>query len=155
MALTLVRATGMLSRLGMKYRPFPAGPLTPVEGLQMVGKRITATYHLGFGDLDPYGLADAVLHSLDVVHAEGGGTRDKAGRAFTITGAEVSAIRREAGALEVRVFNPHTEETTVDLGLARGWICDLRGRAVEPFDGTIRLAPHRFATLRVTHEGSR
>ncbi len=155
MALTLVRATGMLSRLGMKYRPFPAGPLTPVEGLQMVGKRITATYHLGFGDLDPYGLADAVLHPLDVVHAEGGGTRDKAGRAFTITGAEVSAIRREAGALEVRVFNPHTEETTVDLGLARGWICDLRGRAVEPFDGMIRLAPHRFATLRFTHEGSR
>ena len=35
MALTLLRSTGMLSRLGMAYRPLPAGPLTPVEGLQL------------------------------------------------------------------------------------------------------------------------
>ena len=33
LALTVLRSTGMLSRLGMAYRPFPAGPLTPVEGL--------------------------------------------------------------------------------------------------------------------------
>jgi mannosylglycerate hydrolase len=37
-ALTVLRATGMLSRLGMAYRPFPAGPLTPVDGLQMTGR---------------------------------------------------------------------------------------------------------------------
>jgi hypothetical protein len=42
LALTLLRATGMLSRLGMAYRPFPAGPLTPVDGLQLVGRPITA-----------------------------------------------------------------------------------------------------------------
>ena len=39
LALTVLRSTGMLSRLGMAYRPFPAGPLTPVEGLQMRGSR--------------------------------------------------------------------------------------------------------------------
>ena len=39
-ALTVLRSTGMLSRLGMAYRPFPAGPLTPVEGLQMTGRRV-------------------------------------------------------------------------------------------------------------------
>ena len=49
LALTVVRATGMLSRLGMAYRPFPAGPMTHVEGLQMVGSRVTLRYALGTG----------------------------------------------------------------------------------------------------------
>ncbi len=48
-ALTVLRSTGMLSRLGMAYRPFPAGPLTPVDGLQMTGKRITLGYALAVG----------------------------------------------------------------------------------------------------------
>ncbi len=42
LALTVLRATGMLSRLGMTYRPFPAGPLTAVEGLQMRGSRVSS-----------------------------------------------------------------------------------------------------------------
>ena len=47
LALTILRSTGMLSRLGMAYRPFPAGPLTPVEGLQMRGKRGGAALRAG------------------------------------------------------------------------------------------------------------
>ena len=42
MALTLLRSTGMLSRLGMAYRPLPAGPIVPVEGLQLRGRAIEA-----------------------------------------------------------------------------------------------------------------
>ena len=78
-ALTVLRATGMLSRLGMAYRPFPAGPLTPVDGLQMTGKRITLGYALAVGHDDPYALADDVLLPFEVVAALGGGTRPASG----------------------------------------------------------------------------
>ncbi len=70
-ALTVLRATGMLSRLGMAYRPFPAGPLTPVEGLQMTGRHVSLSYALALGHDDPYALADDVLLPLDVVTASG------------------------------------------------------------------------------------
>ena len=69
MALTVLRSTGMLSRLGMAYRPFPAGPLTPVEGLQMRGKRVELRYALALDCDDPYGLADDVLLPLETVRA--------------------------------------------------------------------------------------
>ena len=55
LALTVLRSTGMLSRLGMTYRPFPAGPLTPVEGLQMRGKQVELRYALALDCDDPYG----------------------------------------------------------------------------------------------------
>jgi hypothetical protein len=38
----VLRSTGMLSRLGMAYRPLPAGPMTPVEGLQLRGRTVEA-----------------------------------------------------------------------------------------------------------------
>ncbi len=72
-ALTLLRSTGMLSRLGMAYRPFPAGPLTPVDGLQLVGRPIEARYALAVGEVDPWAMADDVLLPLEVVQAQGGG----------------------------------------------------------------------------------
>jgi len=39
--------------LGMSYRPFPAGPLTPVHGLQLVGEQIEANYALSVTPVDP------------------------------------------------------------------------------------------------------
>ena len=63
----MLRSTGMLSRLGMAYRPFPAGPLTPVEGLQMRGKPVTLRYALALDCADPYALADDVLLPLEAV----------------------------------------------------------------------------------------
>ena len=77
-AITLLRSTGMLSRLGMAYRPFPAGPLTPVAGLQMVGKVIEAHYALQIDCADPYALVDDVFLPLELVNrqAEGLGIRE-------------------------------------------------------------------------------
>ena len=69
LALTVLRSTGMLSRLGMAYRPFPAGPLTPVEGLQMRGKQVELRYALALDCDDPYRLADDVLLPLEPVAA--------------------------------------------------------------------------------------
>jgi hypothetical protein len=149
LALTLLRSTGMLSRLGMAYRPFPAGPLTPVDGLQLVGRTITSRYAVVVGDVDPWALADDVLLPLDVVPSLGGGWREAEGSALAVDGAEVTAVRREAGVLEVRVCNPRHEQVTVDAGGRSGWLVDLRGLPIEPFDGSFELRPFGIATFRL------
>ncbi len=149
LALTLLRSTGMLSRLGMAYRPFPAGPLTPVDGLQLVGRTVEFHYALALGDVDPWALADEVLLPLEVVGSFGGGWRQGSGCALQVQGAEVSAVRREGGVLEVRVFNPSDAPTTVRVGERSGWLVDLRGSPVEPFDGSFDLRPHGIATVRL------
>jgi len=149
LALTLLRSTGMLSRLGMAYRPLPAGPLEPVDGLQLQGRVIEARYALSLGDRDPYALVDDAFMPLELVHAAGGGRRPGSGSALEITGAEVSAVRRVGPALEVRVFNPTGNEADVALGGRSGWLVDLRGRPLEPVDGGLRLRPFGIATVRL------
>jgi mannosylglycerate hydrolase len=148
-ALTVLRSTGMLSRLGMAYRPFPAGPLTPVSGLQMTGRLITFSYALAVGPHDPYALADEVLLPVEVVSALGGGTRPASGTELVVDGAQVSAVRREGGVLEVRLFNPTSEETTVALPGRSGWLVDLRGYPQRPFEGSFALRPFGIATARL------
>ncbi|MEI6701433.1 MAG: hypothetical protein WCL38_06745, partial [Actinomycetota bacterium] len=152
LALTLLRSTGMLSRLGMKYRPFPAGPLTPVEGLQMVGSVITARYSIAFGEVDPWVFTDNVLQPLDVLHAEGGGHRQATGSALAVSGAIISSIRRSDGLIELRCFNPTSEATSVNFGTARGWEVNLRGEPLRQFDGALDLGAFKFTTVRLTEE---
>jgi mannosylglycerate hydrolase len=149
-AVTLLRATGMLSRLGMTYRPFPAGPLTSVEALQMLGERIEFHYALALGDIDAYAMADDVLLPLEVVSSLGGGKRPASGSELSVDGAQVAAVRREQGELELRVYNPAEVATTVRLGDRSGWIIDLRGRPVAPFEGSFELGPFQIATARLT-----
>jgi alpha-mannosidase len=149
MALTVLRSTGMLSRLGMAYRPFPAGPLTPVDGLQMTGRPITLRYALSVGCDDPYALADDVLLPLEVVATLGGGTRADAGTELNVDGAEVSALHRQDGLLELRVFNPTSETSTVSIAGHSGWLVDLRGYPVQAFEGTFALRPFGIATARL------
>ena len=148
-ALTVLRSTGMLSRLGMAYRPFPAGPLTPVDGLQMAGRPITFRYALALDPDDPYALADDFLLPLEVVSSLGGGTRAGSGAALSIEGAQVSALRREGGSLEVRVFNPTAATTTVTVHGHSGWLVDLRGYPDRPFEGSFVLRPFGIATARL------
>ena len=150
MALTLLRATGMLSRIGMSLRPLPAGPLTPVEGLQMVGSPLELHYALTHGHVDPYLLADHVLAPLESVASTGGGSRETEGSALDVAGAVVSAVRRVEGQLEVRVFNPSPRPTTVEVRGRRGWLVDLRGQALRPFEHSFDMAPHEISTFIVT-----
>ena len=149
LALTVLRSTGMLSRLGMAYRPFPAGPLTPVEGLQLLGRLVELRYALALGDVDPWALADDVLLPLEPVTSFGGGARPGEGSALRLQGAEVSAVRREAGVLEVRVFNPSDAPAVVRVDGRSGWLVDLRGSPLEPFDGAFELRPNGIATVRL------
>ena len=56
----------------------------------------------------------------------------------------------QAGALEVRVFNPTDDaDDRVTLPGCAGWLVDLRGRPVAPFEGSFPLRPHGIATARL------
>src|SRR5205823_12696456 len=148
LALTLLRCTGKLSGTDMAYRPWPAGPPFPAEGAQMTGWQ-TLRYAVHVGSGDPYALVDHAFLPLDVVSAPGGGELPSSGSALQVHGAEVSAVVRRGGALEMRVFNPTADETTVSLEGRRGWLVDLRGRPVEPFDGSFPLRSWGIATARL------
>ena len=148
LALTLLRATGMLSRLGMSLRPLPAGPMMAIEGPQLLGP-LDVHYALAVGDVDPYRMAADVLDPLLTTGSFGGGNRAGRGSTLSVRGAEVSAVRRSAGQVEVRVFNPGPEATTVEIAGRSGWLIDLRGRPVSPFEGSFELRSEGIATARL------
>lgn len=157
-ALTLLRATGYLSRSDPSLRPNPAGPLLPVEGAQLQGVHAVEYAVLPHqGDWQTarlYERADDVLVPLERAHPSGTGSRPPSGRALEVDGAQVSAVIRDAGALVVRVFNASTAPSTVtvtsDGAPARGWVVDLLGRAEQPFDRGVDLRPWQIATLRLS-----
>ncbi|HET7488513.1 MAG TPA: glycoside hydrolase family 38 C-terminal domain-containing protein [Acidimicrobiales bacterium] len=147
LALTLLRATGMLSRVEMSMRPLPAGPPDRLEGPQLLGP-VEARYAVHVGDADPYALVDDAFLPLFPV-AAGGGSLPASGSHLAVAGAEVSSLQRRNGALELRVFNPSPEPTTVRVDGRSGWLVDLRDRPLAPFDGEFRLGPWAFATARL------
>ncbi|MBW3614476.1 MAG: alpha-mannosidase [Actinobacteria bacterium] len=148
LALTLLRSTGWLSRGPMPTRPEPAGPELPLEAPQLLGP-VDVRYGLHVGEGDPYRLVDEAFLPLQVVTSAGGGWRPPSGSALEIDGAQVSALRQTSGGLEVRVFNPTPARTTVRVAGRRGWLVDLRGRPLEPFEETFPLGPWRIATARL------
>ena len=144
LAVTLLRCTGMLSQGPMATRPLPAGPLTPMEGPQQQGP-VEASFAVHVGERDPYALVDDAFLPLLVTRG-GNSSGPPAGQALAVTGAEVSAVVREAGALHVRVFNPSDAPTTVTFEGRQGWLLDLRGRPLRSFEGSVELAPWQIAT---------
>jgi mannosylglycerate hydrolase len=151
LALTLLRCTGLLSNGPMPYRPLPAGPVIATEGSQMLGRHVLR-YGLQMGD-EPsaaYRAVDDAFLPLLVTRAPGGGDRPDRGEALSVAGAEVSAVVRESGQLVVRVFNPSDEPTTVRIDGRQGWLVDLRGRPLEPFESEFALGPWAIATIRLS-----
>jgi mannosylglycerate hydrolase len=150
LALTLLRCTGLLSNGPMAYRPLPAGPFVRTEGSQMVGTH-TFRYALrpGTDTSRAYEAVDEAFLPFEVTRSSGGGPLPDTGTALSVTGAEVSAVRREAGHLVVRVFNPSDQATTVRIDGRRGWLVDLRGGPVEPWEDSFELDPWRIATAQL------
>ena len=163
LALTLLRATGMLSRLTMANRPLPAGPVDRLEGPQLQGPH-TLRYAVAVGVEDGYVLADDAFSDLPVVSSLGGGRLPLEASMLLVAGAELSSVRRAAGgALEIRVFNPGGTPTNVEVrrsaagsddlrapdATLRGQLVDLRGRYVASFEGSFELGPYRIATARL------
>ncbi len=148
LALTLLRATGMLSKPPMTYRPLPAGPFDRLTGSQVPGPH-RLSYALAFDSHDPWALVDEAFLPLAVTRARGRGDRPGVGSALEVRGAPVSAVLRESGALTVRVFNPTDDTVTVEIPGRTGWLVDLRGHAQGPFDTSFPLEPHAIATARL------
>jgi hypothetical protein len=116
---------------------------------------VTRRYAVAVGEVDPFALADDVLVPLQVVEpsdGSGGGNADlpAAGSALAVEGAVVSAVVRDGGALTVRVFNPRDEPAEVRIDGRRGWLVDLRGRPVAPFEGSFILRPWGIATAALS-----
>jgi hypothetical protein len=62
---------------------------------------------------------------------------------------QVSSLRRVAGRLEIRVFNPSAAVATVDLPGHSGSLIDLRGRVTGRWDGAFPLGAWAIATARL------
>ena len=158
-ALTLLRATGYLSRADLLYRPNPAGPLDALEGPQlqrdMVVEYALLPHQGTWADANLHAAADELLVPLERVRGGGvhGASRPLTGRPLRVEGAVVSAVLREPGGLVVRIFNPRPEASTahieVDGAPATGWTTDLIGRPETQFHGELELAPNRIATLHI------
>jgi alpha-mannosidase len=159
LALTLLRATGYLSRSELSLRPNPAGPLDPLQGPQLQGRHAVdyaVLPHRGtWRDAELHRAADTLLVPLERVRAGGGGRSAPAhGQALQVEGAEVSAVLREDASLVVRVHNPSPEPSVVsvavDGSLAHGDVVDLRGRVLDSFPGTRELGSWEIATFRLS-----
>jgi len=163
LALTLLRATGYLSRAALSLRPEPAGPLDPLEGPQLQGRHAVEYAVLPHrGDWrasDLYAAADEVLVPLERTRVRLGGpaatSLDATGCALTVRGAQVSRVTRQSDGLTVRIFNPSPEPARAEVALggvaAQGEVVDLTGRPVRPFQaGTVDLRPCELMTLRLT-----
>jgi hypothetical protein len=122
--------------------------LQPLEGPQLQ-KRLTLRWGFVVGDdVDPYAAVDDAFLPLRSVPGLPGGSRPARGAALTIEGAEVSAVRRtRGGQVEVRLFNPTAGPATAELRGRRGWVVDLLGRPLAPFEGRVALDPWQIATL--------
>ena len=146
LALTLLRCTGLVSQRPMATRSLPAGPTDVVtEAAQMLGPQ-ELVYAVHTGGRDPYAVVDDAQLPLLVARPRGGDPAGDEGGALSVEGGEVSAITRANRRLEVRVFNPTAEPTTVSFEGRRGWLVDLRGRTVGSFEGGFELRPWGIAT---------
>ncbi len=159
LALTLLRATGYLSRSELALRPNPAGPIGPLEGPQLQGRHVVeyaVLPHRGdWREADLYARADELLIPLERVRGGGvaGATRPAVGRPLRVDGAEVSAVLRDEGRLIVRVFRtdpaPGRVRIELDGAPAPGAVVDLCGGVIESFSGELVLRPWQIATLRL------
>ena len=127
LAVTLLRATGWLSRRRLPLRPDPAGPAVPVEGAQVQGlRRWRYGVLLHAGGWEAAGLlprAAAFLDPFEAVAGSGAGAASGSGpsegRALQVQtgGAEVSAVVRDAdGDVLLRLFNPGSRPSTATVG---------------------------------------
>jgi hypothetical protein len=148
LALTLLRATGILARPAPAARPNLAGPPEPVVARQMLGPH-QVRYALAVGAHDPWRLADLAWLPLHLVRAAGTGPLPASGSRLTVRGAEVAALQRRDGAIEIRVFNPRDEEATVEIPGHAGSLVDLRGESVARWAGEFALRPWGIATARL------
>lgn len=140
LAVTLLRATGWLSRRRLPLRPDPAGPAVPVEGAQVPGRRrwrYGLLVHAGNWEAAHLpSRAEAFLQPLEIVSGlapAAAPARPPHAQVLRVGGAPVSAVlRAEDGDLRVRLYNPGTGLAAAAVG-----------------DRTVDLRPGEIATVRL------
>jgi alpha-mannosidase len=162
-ALTLLRATGYLSRSEPAYRPNPAGPLHELDGPQLQGP-LALDYALlphrgGWRTAEVAAAADDFLVPLETAWVDPSPRPDPAARppigaVLSVSGAQVSAVVRDAaGALTIRLVNlsPTPTDALVSVAgvRARGDVVNLVGEAQHRFDGPVPMRPWEIVTLRL------
>ncbi|MEV8421083.1 alpha-mannosidase [Streptomyces niveus] len=164
-ALTVLRATGWLSRNIHPYRTEPAGPQLAVPAAQMVGTTtvsLAVLPHAGdWHEVDLMAAAERYRHPL---HATpGSGPRDAppvSHPGLSVEGAVMTSLRRRDGELEVRLVAASPEPATA---VVRGPFTharrvgllgadDTRTTALDSEPGTVRipLRAWEIATVRLT-----
>jgi 2-O-(6-phospho-alpha-D-mannosyl)-D-glycerate hydrolase len=160
LALTLLRATGYLSRSEPALRPNPAGPLDRLEGPQLqtaVALDYAVLVHGGdVSTNDLPAIADDVLVPLERVRGGGwpGASGPARGSALEVEGAEVSALLRDdSGALVLRMVNRTPNDAQVTVARhgtpLTGFAVDLTGAERARFAGRAELRPWELLTLRL------
>lgn len=160
LALTLVRATGWISRGPMTSRPMPAGPPVALPNAQLP-RRLTLKYALRveatsatspWTPQDGYAFADHTWNAPYVVHSDGGGSLPVTGAKLSVDGAEVSALyRNDDGDITVRVHEANGAPSTLNIDCA-GRITNLLGHAIGDFSGIYPLRPHEIVTITISDE---
>ncbi len=160
LALTLLRATGQLSRNVHPLREEPAGPELATPQAQLVG---TTTVDLavlphagGWADDDVVAAAERYRHPLHVAPGRGPVTTPRtSGEGLRVEGDGVvlTSLRRHDGRLEVRLVSMTPRATVARLGpVSQAQRVDLLGRdgeSVPVRDGRaeVALAPWEIATV--------
>lgn len=116
LGIALLRATGTISRPTVPTRLIDAGPDVPTPDAQCLGE---TAFALGiWRNATRQGLVEAwerfALPLLEVA-APGGGPAT-GGRLLEVDGAQLSAVRRVPGGIEVRVWNDQAEPRTARVG---------------------------------------
>jgi hypothetical protein len=101
------------------------------------------------GGLSPFELAEMAFVPLQVVQAQGVGQLPERGTHLAVTGAEISALRRVDGELELRAFNPTPGPVVVEVPGRRGALVDIQGETLATWEGSFALAPWSIATARI------
>jgi alpha-mannosidase len=161
LALTLLRATGYLSRSEPALRPNPAGPLDALLGPQLQGP-VAVDYALlphrgSWRDAALHDAADAFLVPLQPVMGGGWGGADRppSGSRLAVDGARVTAVHRRAAGerMQVRMVNaspePSTARIVLDGAPARGRVVGLTGAPVTELTPELALRPWEIVTVEL------
>jgi alpha-mannosidase len=133
LAVTLLRCVGTISRPQIATRGWAAGPDIATPAAQMIG---VTPFSLA---ICPSASPDDLLPAWErfalpflVTESPGGGDLPETGSLLEVRGAELSSVRRMAGELEIRVWNPAPQPRHALVG----------GRS-------LRLGPARIETVRL------
>lgn len=128
LAVTLLRCVGTISRPSLATRPWPAGPDVPTPQAQMIGETPFSLGLLASARREQLLPAwERFALPLLEAPARGGGHLPPVGQLLEVEGAELSAVRRLDGDLEVRVWNPDLRPREARVG---GRSLTLRGAEI-------------------------